>query len=74
MPLCGQLAAYAQSIVCWGNFRCCSFSLVKFLRNVHNLFTCALSPPSPAGLRLETRFEIDKKKMNLIFLAVKKFS
>jgi hypothetical protein len=27
---------------------------------------------SPAGLRLETRFKIDKKKMNFIFLAAKK--
>jgi hypothetical protein len=30
------------------------------------------APSSPAGLRLETRFKIDKKKMNFIFLAVKK--
>jgi hypothetical protein len=30
------------------------------------------APSSPAGLRLETRFKIDKKKMNFIFLAAKK--
>jgi hypothetical protein len=29
---------------------------------------------SPAGLRLEIAFKIDKKKMNLIFIANKKFS
>jgi hypothetical protein len=34
----------------------------KFLRNVHNLFTRALVSSSPAGLRLEIAFEIDKKK------------
>jgi hypothetical protein len=34
----------------------------KFLRNVHNLFTHALVSSSPAGLRLEIAFEIDKKK------------
>src|SRR5262245_52116324 len=38
-----------------------------FLRNVHNLFTCALWLPSPAGLRLEISDESDKKKMNFIF-------
>lgn len=39
----------------------------KFLRNVHNLFTCAFVSASPAGLRLEITFKIDKKKMNFIF-------
>ena len=34
----------------------------KFLRNVHKLFTCTLVSSSPAGLRLETAFKIDKKK------------
>jgi hypothetical protein len=34
----------------------------KFLRNVHNLFTRALVSSSPAGLRLEIAFKIDKKK------------
>jgi hypothetical protein len=34
----------------------------KFLRNVHNLFTGALVSSSPAGLRLEIVFKIDKKK------------
>jgi len=33
-----------------------------------------IAPSSPAGLRLETRLKIDKKKMNFIFLAAKKFS
>ena len=42
---------------------CCQ----KFLRNVHNLFTCTLVSASPAGLRLEIAFKIDKKKMNFIF-------
>jgi hypothetical protein len=32
------------------------------LRNVHNLFTGALVSSSPAGLRLEIAFKIDKKK------------
>ena len=43
-----------------------------FLRNVHNLFTCALRLPSPAGLRLEIRCETHKKKINFIFNCVKK--
>jgi hypothetical protein len=30
--------------------------------------------PSPAGLRLEIRCEIDKKKMNFIFNYEEKFS
>jgi hypothetical protein len=38
-----------------------------FLGSVHNLFTCTLRLPSPAGLRLEIRCEIDKKKINFIF-------
>jgi len=33
-----------------------------------------LFPSSPAGLRLETCFKIDKKKMNFIFWREKKFS
>jgi len=33
-----------------------------FLKHVHNLFTHALWLPSPAGLRLEIAFKIDKKK------------
>jgi len=32
------------------------------------------APSSPAGLRLEIRFKIDKKKMNFIFQAPKKIS
>src|SRR6266576_5782611 len=47
--------------------------LLNFLRNVHILFTCALFPSSPAGLRLEITFKIDKKKMNFIFIAAKNF-
>src|SRR5512140_3283209 len=39
----------------------------KFLKHVHNLFTCALWLPSPAGLRLEISCETHKKKMNLMF-------
>jgi hypothetical protein len=39
----------------------------KFLRSVHNLFTCTLLPPSPAGLRVEISCETDKKKINFIF-------
>jgi len=32
-----------------------------------------LFPSSPAGLRLEITFKIDKKKMNFIFIAAKNF-
>ena len=39
----------------------------NFLRNVHNLFTCPLWLPSPAGLRVEISCETDKKKINFIF-------
>src|SRR5215813_15385318 len=39
----------------------------KFLKHVHNLFTHALWPSSPAGLRVEISCESDKKKMNFIF-------
>jgi len=45
----------------------------EVLRNVHNLFTCALWLPSPAGLRLEISLETDKKKMNFIFCGDEKF-
>jgi hypothetical protein len=50
-----------------GAFRVVHSCCWKFLRNVHNLFTCALRLPSPAGLRLEISLETDKKKMNFIF-------
>jgi len=52
---------------CRGAFRFVHSRYWKFLRNVHNLFTCALWLPSPAGLRLEIHCESDKKKMNFIF-------
>src|SRR5437588_13086495 len=52
---------------CRGAFRFVHSRCWKFLRNVHNLFTCALWLPSPAGLRLEISCESDKKKMNFIF-------
>ena len=58
---------------CGGAFGVVHSRFWKFLRNVHNLFTCALCPSSPAGLRLEIRFEIDKKKMNFIFSRDEKF-
>src|SRR5262245_3934044 len=46
---------------------------LEFLKHVHNLFTHTLWSSSPAGLRLETSCESDKKKMNLIFNHDKKF-
>src|SRR3954465_9486629 len=46
----------------------------KFLGSVHNLFTCALLPPSPAGLRVEITCETDKKKINFIFNCSEKIS
>jgi len=45
-----------------GVFRFVHCRCQKFLRNVHNLFTCVLVSASPAGLRLEIAFKIDKKK------------
>jgi hypothetical protein len=50
-----------------GVFRVVHSRCLKFLRNVHNLFTCDIWLPSPAGLRLEISCESDKKKMNFIF-------
>ena len=46
----------------------------KFLGSVHNLFTCARLPPSPAGLRVEISCETDKKKINFIFNCSEKIS
>jgi hypothetical protein len=56
-----------------GAFRVVHSRCWKFLRNVHNLFTCALWLSSPAGLRLEISLETDKKKMNFIFGRDEKF-
>src|SRR5262249_46248761 len=50
-----------------GVFRVVHSRCWKVLRNVHNLFTCDMRLPSPAGLRLEISCESDKKKMNFIF-------
>src|SRR5436190_385526 len=58
---------------CRGAFRLVHSRCWRFLGNVHNLFTCALWLPSPAGLRLEIPCENDKKKMNLIFQSRQKF-
>ena len=58
---------------CCGDFRVIHSRYWKFLRNVHNLFTCAFWLPSPAGLRLEISLETDKKKMNFIFSRDEKF-
>ncbi|HJW39202.1 MAG TPA: hypothetical protein VJ420_11365 [Candidatus Udaeobacter sp.] len=68
MPPWLQPAARAQSIVCSGDLRCCSFSLLKVFQKCSQLIHMRLPSSSPAGLRLETRFKIDKKKMNFIFL------
>jgi hypothetical protein len=40
----------------------------KSFSEMFTTYSHALAPSSPAGLRLETRFKIDKKKMNFIFL------
>jgi hypothetical protein len=67
MPPWLQRAARAQSIVCSGNLRCCSFSLLKVFQKCSQLIHMRFFPSSPVGLRLEIRFKIDKKKMNFIF-------
>src|SRR5438046_5225140 len=61
-----QPAAHAHLVVLSGNYWCCSFSPIKFLRNVHNLFTYDLSQSSPAGLKIHIGFKIDKTIINII--------
>jgi hypothetical protein len=67
-------ARMGSQSVCRGAFCLVHSRVWKFLRNVHNLFTCALRLLSPVGLRLEITFESDKKKMNFIFNRDRKIS
>jgi len=46
----------------------------KSFSEMFTTYSHALCPSSPAGLRLEIRSKIDKKKMNFIFCAAKKIS
>ena len=69
-----QSAAHAHSIVCSGNFRSYSFLRLKVSQKCSQLIHMRFAPSSPAGLRLEIRFKIDKKKMNFIFWLREKIS
>jgi hypothetical protein len=55
--------AIAHSIVVPGSFSSRSFSLVKVSQKCSQLIHMRSCSASPAGLRLEIAFKIDKKKM-----------
>jgi hypothetical protein len=67
----GKLAC---SIVVPGSSSSRSFSPSKVSQKCSQLIHMRFVSASPAGLRLEIAFKIDKKKMNFIFIANKKFS
>jgi hypothetical protein len=79
MPRCvvqsmviANVARTSNQMFCLGGFAVVHSRCRKFLKHVHNLFTCPLWLLSPAGLRLEISRESDKKKMNFIFNYYKK--
>src|SRR6266581_1519429 len=72
MPLCGQLAAYAQSIVCWGNFRCCSFSLVKISQKCSQLIHMRFVPAFASGLETRNPFRNRQEKNEFNFFGREK--
>jgi hypothetical protein len=74
MPRCAMQCIFSSNaarvrnqLFCRGDFTVVHSRCRKFLKHVHNLFTCRLWLLSPAGLRLEIGGESDKKKMNFIF-------
>jgi hypothetical protein len=58
-------ARLAHLIVVQGSGLCRSFSLLKVSQKCSQLIHMRFVSASPAGLRLETARETDKKKMNL---------
>jgi len=60
-------AARAQYIVAVGNFQCCSFLPVEVSQKCSQLIHMRFVPSSPASLRVEIRFKIDKKKIEFYF-------
>jgi hypothetical protein len=67
----GKLAC---SIVVPGSSPSRSFLPLKVSQKCSQLIHMRLVSASPAGLRLEIAFKIDKKKMNFIFHHEQKFS
>src|SRR6266550_9232163 len=62
-----QSRAPAHSIVVSSSFLGCAFSRLDVSQKCSQLIHMRFAAASPAGLRLEIRCEIDKKKINFIF-------
>jgi hypothetical protein len=62
-----QPAARAQWIDAVRNFQCSSFLEVEVSQKCSQLIHMRFVPSSPAGLRVEIRVKIDKKKIEFYF-------
>lgn len=67
-----QAAAHAQSIVCSGDFRCCSFSLPKVSQKCSQLIHMRFVPVLASGLETRNPFQNRQEKNEFYFLAARK--
>jgi hypothetical protein len=67
-----QAAAHAQSIVCSGDFRCCSFSLLKVSQKCSQLIHMRFVPVLASGLETRNPFQNRQEKNEFYFLAARK--
>jgi hypothetical protein len=74
MPPWLQPAARAQSIVCSGNLRCCSFSLLKVSQKCSQLIHMRFASVLASGLETRNPFQNRQEKNEFYFLAREKFS
>jgi hypothetical protein len=72
MPPWLQPAARAQSIVCSGNIRCCSFSLLKVFQKCSQLIHMRFVPALASGLETRNLFQNRQEKNEFYFFGPRK--
>ena len=72
MPPWLQPAARAQSVVCSGNLRCCSFSLLKVSQKCSQLIHMRFVPVLASGLETRNRFQNRQEKNSIYFSSARK--
>src|SRR6266446_5297135 len=67
-----QPAVHARSIVCSGNLRCCSFSLLKESQKCSQLIHMRFVPVLASGLETRNPFQNRQEKNSIYFSSAKK--
>jgi hypothetical protein len=72
MPLWKQLAAHAQSFVCWGKVRPYPFSPVKISQKCSQLIHMRFAPAFASGLETRNRLQNRQEKNEFYFFGRQK--